>query len=164
MTVESSSSRESRDEREPLVSPIESTTSQVPPSLSPSSLAPKKPWILLVVLLLALVAVIDIGAYLADPPKTRVYEANLCLTYYREHDPSVIDKHGLVPEKLCKVDEVQQKMAMIFGWQETFDAIPGMILAVPLGAWADRVGRKWILAASLVGLQLSSAWVLVICG
>ncbi|KAF1922439.1 uncharacterized protein M421DRAFT_10546 [Didymella exigua CBS 183.55] len=54
-------------------------------------------------------------------------------------------------------------MAMIFGWQEMFDAIPSIFLAIPFGVLADKVGRKWIFTASLMGLQLSSAWVLGIC-
>ncbi|KAL6705719.1 hypothetical protein ACN47E_006508 [Coniothyrium glycines] len=93
----------------------------------------KKPWILLIALAFAMVSIIDIGV------------------------------DGSIPESMCKGDEIQQKMAMIFGWQDTFDAIPGILLAVPLGALADRVGRKWIFVASLMGLQLNSAFVLLIC-
>jgi MFS family permease len=123
----------------------------------------EKPWILLVGLAILLLVVIDIGAYLGEPPKTRVYEANICLSYYREHDPSVIGADGTIPEMLCKIDAVQQKLAMIFGWQETFDAIPPILLAVPFGTLADRVGRKWIFTISLMGLQLNYAWILLIC-
>jgi hypothetical protein len=123
----------------------------------------KKPWVLLVILCLFLIAVIDVGAFLGEPPRTRVYEANICLSYYREHDTSVIGADGTIPEKLCKIDQVQQTLAMIFGWQDTFDAIPAVLLAVPFGTLADRVGRKWIFAASLVGLQLNAAWILLIC-
>lgn len=124
----------------------------------------KKPsWILSVVLIFAIISIIDVSAFLANLPKTRVFEANICLSYYQKHDPSVISDDGSVPEHLCKVDKVQQKLAMIFGWQDMFDAIPGILLAVPLGAMADRYGRKWVLATSLMGLQLSSAWTLLIC-
>jgi hypothetical protein len=123
----------------------------------------KKPWVLLVCLVFAFVTIVDVGAFLAEPPKTRVFEANICLRYYQEHDPSQIGADGSVPEALCKIDEVQQKLAMIFGWQDTFDAIPGLLLAIPFGALADKWGRKWIFVASLVGLQLNAAWVLFIC-
>ncbi|KAH7378367.1 major facilitator superfamily domain-containing protein [Pyrenochaeta sp. MPI-SDFR-AT-0127] len=152
-----SSLRESPEEGAPFLSPIDSASL---PIVAPQK---KKPWVLLVALVFALVAIIDVGAFLADPPRTRVYESNLCLIYYREHDPSAIGADGNVPEKLCKIDEVQQKMAMIFGWQDMFDAIPSIILAVPFGILADKIGRKWIFTASLMGLQLSSAWVLMIC-
>jgi MFS family permease len=54
-------------------------------------------------------------------------------------------------------------MVCSFGWQDMFDAIPGLLLAVPLGALSDQRGRKKIFAWCLVGLQLNSAWVLLIC-
>lgn len=155
------SPRASSEEGAPLLSPsaAEAYNSPIPPPEKKK----KKPWLLLVVLLFWLVAIIDVGAYLAEPPKTRVYEANLCLRYYEEHDPSVIQPDGTVEERLCKVDIVQQKMAMIFGWQDMFDAIPSILLAVPYGTLADKLGRKWIFAAGLLGLQLNSAWILLIC-
>ncbi|KAF1848741.1 MFS general substrate transporter [Cucurbitaria berberidis CBS 394.84] len=153
------SPRDSIEEGAPFL-PSTGPTASLPLVPPPSK---KKPWVLLVLLAFALVAIIDVGAFLAEPPKIRVYEANLCLLYYREHDPSVIGDNGAIPEQLCKVDAVQQKMAMIFGWQDMFDAIPGILLAVPFGTLADRIGRKWIFAASLMGLQLSSAWALLIC-
>lgn len=160
MTAPGPSPRGSVEEGEPLLSPVDCDTADSPPILPPRQ---KKPWLLLVFLVFALASVVDVGAYLAEPPKTRVFEANICLDYYRRVDPSVIGANGDIPEQLCKVDEVQQKLAMIFGWQDTFDAIPGILLAVPLGALADKVGRKWIFASALLGLQLNSAWILIIC-
>ena len=129
----------------------------------PTASTPEKPWALLVILVFILITIVDVGAFLAEPPKTRVFEANICLAYYEENDPSKIRSDGSVPETLCKIDEVQQKLAMIFGWQDTFDAIPGLLLAIPFGALADKWGRKWIFVASLVGLQLNAAWILLIC-
>lgn len=152
-----SSPRGSTDERTCLLSPTDQSAS------FPLSSPDKKPWVRLVVLVFLLVSIIDVGGFLSDAPKTRVFEENICLVYYRQHDPSQIGSDGSVPEKLCKVDEVQQKLAMIFGWQDMFDAVPGIFLAVPYGALADRVGRKWIFTVSLLGLQLSSVWILVIC-
>lgn len=157
--VVAASPRSSSEEEGLGFSPPGSINGELPEQSSPK----KKPWITLVVLALALVAIVDMGAYLGDPPRTRVYESNLCLIHYREHDPSVIGADGTIEESLCKVDEVQQKLAMIFGWQDMFDAIPGILLAVPYGTLADRIGRKWIFTASLFGLQLGNAWVLMIC-
>jgi hypothetical protein len=145
-------------EGDSLLSP---TPSHDDPRLAPR---PKKPWwVQLVGLALLLISIVDVGAFLAEAPRVRVFEANICLAWYSEHDASAIGADGSVPEKLCKIDAVQQRLAMIFGWQETFDAIPSILLAVPFGALADRIGRKWIFAASLMGLQASSAWVLFIC-
>lgn len=152
----------SAEEGAPLLSPIDSGSHDVLPSPPPQK-KKKKPWILLVCLAFLLIAIIDVGSFLAEAPKTRVFEANLCLRYYETHDPSKIGEDGTVPEGQCKIDEVQEGMAMIFGWQDMFDAIPGLVLAVPFGALADKWGRKWIFAASLMGLQFNSAWILLIC-
>lgn len=147
----------------PVDSPRESSDEEGLPFLDQPTPGKTKPWVIMVILAFALVAIIDMGAFLGEAPRTRVFEANICLGYYRESDPSVIGKDGTVAEKLCKVDAVQQNMAMIFGWQEMFDAIPSIFLAIPFGVLADKVGRKWIFTASLMGLQLNSAWTLGIC-
>jgi hypothetical protein len=154
--------RGSHEEDAPLLSSTDSLAS-LPPAQSARKEKKKKPWIVLVILVFLLVAIVDVGAFLAEPPKTRVFEANICLQYYKEHDPSKITEGGTVPEELCKEDVIQQRLAMIFGWQDLFDAAPGILLAVPFGTLADKVGRKWVFVASLMGLQLSSAWVLLIC-
>lgn len=106
---------------------------------------------------------IDAGGYLEEPPKTRVFEANLCLRYYREHDPSKINKDGTVDETFCKINAVQSKLASVMGWSDLFEAMPGIFLAVPYGILADRFGRKWLFVLSLVGVILDSTWVLIIC-
>jgi len=126
-------------ESSPLLLPTESTHDGLPHDIH-SQAKKSKPWVILVVLCLLLIAIVDMGAFLAEPPKTRIFEANICLSYYKEHDPSAIGADGGVPETLCKIDAVQQKLAVIFGWQDTFDAIPGILLAVAYGTWADRVG------------------------
>lgn len=154
------SSRGSLEEGAPLLSPIDSETRESSPAPAPPK---EKPWLFFVASIFLLIAILDVGGYLAEAPKTRVYEANICLRYYETHDPSKISDHGSVPEHLCKLDAVQQKMAMVFGWQDMFDAIPGILLAVPFGALADKWGRKWILALSLMGVQLGCAWILLIC-
>ncbi|KAF2107682.1 major facilitator superfamily domain-containing protein [Lophiotrema nucula] len=133
------------------------------PRLPDSSPKKKKPWVLLVVLIFILVAIVDVGAFLAEAPKTRVYEANICVRYYRDLDPSKILPDGTVDEEYCKEDKIQEKLASIFGWQDLFDSIPAILLAVPFGTLADKHGRKWVFAASLLGLQLNSAWILFIC-
>lgn len=166
MAADTASARGSREEGAPLLSPTGNTSREsLPASLAVpgTDKKTKKPWILLVSLAFTFVTIVDVGAFLAEPPKTRVFEANICRRYYLENDPSKIGSDGFVPEGLCKIDPVQQQLAMIFGWQDTFDAIPGLVLAIPFGALADKWGRKWIFVASLVGVQLNSAWILFIC-
>ncbi|KAF1999027.1 MFS general substrate transporter [Amniculicola lignicola CBS 123094] len=148
------------EEGAPLLSPTRTDS----PFLTPEAPSKKsKPWIILCVLIFLLVAIVDFGEFMAQAPKTRVFEANLCLRHYQEYDPSKIRPDGTVEETLCKLDPIQNKLASIFGWQDTFDAIPGILLAIPFGTLADKYGRKWIFALGLFGLQCQSAWVLFIC-
>ncbi|KAK4215430.1 major facilitator superfamily domain-containing protein [Rhypophila decipiens] len=59
------------------------------------------------------------------------------------------------PEQdFCKSDIVQGELAILTGWKETFDTIPGIILALPYGYAADRYGRQPILLLSLLGVIL----------
>ncbi|KAF2202985.1 MFS general substrate transporter [Delitschia confertaspora ATCC 74209] len=149
--------RNSFEESAPLLPPARS----VPEPCEPSNKS--RIWIWVVILGTFLITIIDVGSFLADPPKTRIFEANLCLRYYSKHDPSKINNDGTVDEALCKINAVQEKLAMIIGWSGLFDAIPGILLAVPFGTLADKYGRKWIFMLSLFGLQLSFAWQLLIC-
>jgi MFS family permease len=158
MSACNSPDRETYEESSPLLLPTTPTPEHVEQPRKQS-----KPWLFLIVYLFFLVTTIDIASSLFEPPKTRVFEANICLRYYEKHDPSKINKDGTVDESLCKINAVQEKLATIMGWAELFEVLPGILLAVPYGALADKYGRKWIFALSLVGMLLDSAWILVIC-
>jgi MFS family permease len=60
----------------------------------------------------------------------------------------------LLVDDNCKSPQVQGELALINGWKDTFDQLPGILLALPYGFAADRIGRKPILALSLTGLIL----------
>lgn len=160
MAASNSPDRESYNESSPLLSPSPTPTT---PEHASQQKKQSKRWIFLIVYLFFLIVTIDAGSFLAEPPMTRVFEANLCLRYYEKHDPSKINNDGTVYEALCKINEVQEKLAAIMGWSELFEAIPGILLAVPYGALADKYGRKWIFTLSLAGFFLDSAWTVVIC-
>jgi hypothetical protein len=72
----SSAPRGSVEEGASFRSPLDSTFDL--PLAPPKT---KKPWVLLVVLAVGLIAIVDVGAFLADPPRIRMFEANLCLSY-----------------------------------------------------------------------------------
>jgi MFS family permease len=152
------SPRSSLDESTPLIQ-VESR----PTSLEPQKWFHQKSWIFTVGLCIALITIVDLGSYLFLAPQTRLYEDIACTRYYLVHDPSLIGIHGHVPEELCKVDDVQNKIALIFGWQEVWDAIPGILLAVPYGVLADKWGRKLVLSMGLVGIVVQQIWILFIC-
>lgn len=69
--------------------------------------------------LIALLIIVHLSAVLYTLPLNRVIELRLCEDHYRQHDPKLIPEHGAIPEKLCKVDEVQRRLAWLQGIMET---------------------------------------------
>src|SRR5690348_15781121 len=101
----------------PLLSPPVALTSddQIPQRR-------KSPTVIVVILLLYLVF-LDLGYELIQPAQTRVLEAIFCRQYYEQLDPRLVgrDGKGGVDETWCKVQEMQGDLAMLKGWQLTFD-------------------------------------------
>ncbi|KAM0349700.1 hypothetical protein ACHAPU_003529 [Fusarium lateritium] len=122
------------------------------------------PWIYVVLLCIFLAVVSDVGESLYAAPRVRLFESVACTRHYLRHDPSLVDRDGSVPERLCKIDSIQDKVASVVGWQYFFDAIPAILLPIPYGYVADLRGRKWILVLALTGYTLSWASTLFFVG
>lgn len=89
-----------------------------------------------------LVLLADFGFFLAIPPQTKIFEDILCNQYYASQ--------SIPPfEADCKIAPVQSELARINGWKDTFDALPSILVAIPYGVLADRVGRKPCLLLSI---------------
>jgi hypothetical protein len=139
-----------------------------------------------VVLLLLYVVFLDLGYELIQPAQTRVLESIFCRQYYEQHDPSLIGSDGRdgVDEKWCKVPGVQGELAMLKGWQLTFDSLGSecwtralrassyqtadcgnvvLIFAVPWAAVADKHGRKKVIILLTVSLFFKYAYIQFIC-
>ncbi|KGO39498.1 Major facilitator superfamily domain, general substrate transporter [Penicillium expansum] len=100
---------------------------------------------LLLLVCLSVVAA-DFGNYLGYAPHIEILESIIC-RQARGSDLFGVDDN-------CKSPQVQGELALINGWKDTFDQLPGIFLALPYGFAADRIGRKPILALSLTGLIL----------
>ncbi|KAM0559775.1 hypothetical protein ACHAPJ_004299 [Fusarium lateritium] len=152
-------------ERTALLSPQSEAPSDVPKPIAPAHRTRCSwPWIYVVILCIVLAIVSDVGESLYAAPRVRLFESVACTRYYLRHDPSLVDRDGSVPERLCKIDLVQDKVASVVGWQYFFDAIPAILLPIPYGYVADLRGRKWILVLALVGYTLSWASTLFFVG
>jgi hypothetical protein len=115
------------------------------------------PWIYVVLVCIGLAVVSDIGESLYVAPRVRLFESVACTRYYLQNDPSLVDRDGSVPERFCKIDPVQSKVASVLGWQLFFESIPAILLPIPYGYIADSHGRKWILVLALTGYTMSWA-------
>ncbi|KAK3311005.1 major facilitator superfamily domain-containing protein [Chaetomium strumarium] len=61
----------------------------------------------------------------------------------------------LSDDPICKSPDVQGYLAMLRGWSNTFECIPGIVGAVPYGILSDRWGRRPVLGLSVFGIVLS---------
>lgn len=92
-------------------------------SSSPIRLPPGKHSIWPLVTLLVLV---HLAHVLYTLPLNRVVELRLCEEYYERHNPSSIQPDGSIPERLCKIDDVQRQLAWLQGIMETTLVVCGM--------------------------------------
>jgi hypothetical protein len=96
-----------------LVDSVVNPDSVSPPSMT-SHHKQHRIWPLLLLLLL-----VHLSNVLYTLPLNRVIELRLCEEHYASHNPSSIYPDGSIPEHLCKIDEVQRRLAWLQGIMET---------------------------------------------
>ncbi|KAA8571033.1 hypothetical protein EYC84_000399 [Monilinia fructicola] len=64
---------------------------------------------------------------------------------------------------MCKIPEIQGPLATIRGWKSFGDTVPVLLVAIPIGSFGDRYGRRKIMALSLIGVGLSLVEIFVVC-
>ncbi|KAH6716090.1 hypothetical protein BKA61DRAFT_720367 [Leptodontidium sp. MPI-SDFR-AT-0119] len=65
-------------------------------------------------------------------------------------------------EKFCKLDNVQGELSMLQAWLLFWIYLVALPMTIPLGALADTVGRKAVIAMSLVAVTLMKVWVIIV--
>lgn len=111
-------------------------------------------------------------------PLVKLFERSLCISYYTRHHPNIVPPGQEIPERLCKVPEIQASLATIRGWKSTLDMIPGkarppnlrnllsreiVLVAIPFAKLADRHGRPRLMTVCLIGLALSYCEIFIVC-
>jgi hypothetical protein len=69
--------------------------------------------------LLLLLILVHLSNVLYTLPLNRVVELRLCEEHYERHNPASIYPNGSIPENLCKINEVQRRLAWLQGVMET---------------------------------------------
>ena len=90
----------------------------VPPSKSYSTLY-------IILSISVTILILDIGSFIAQAPQTAIFEDIICKQYYK----SLASVHKLNNEG-CKIEPVQSDVALITGWKDTFETIPGKPLCL----------------------------------
>ncbi|KAL2829492.1 major facilitator superfamily domain-containing protein [Aspergillus cavernicola] len=131
-------------EREPLLGERSSPAAR---DASPNPLSRHHRRLLLLVC--ATIVAADFGSALALAPQISIFESLICRRIGDGVD--------------CKSPEVQGELALLTGWKETADQLPGIILALPYGFAADRIGRKPILLLAVAGVVLEDVAIRLVC-
>ena len=74
---------------------------------------------------MAIVFLVDFGANVFGAPWLRLYESIVCRNFYEKFDTSMIGGNGMVDERYCKVNPVQEELALLVGWQTFVNFFPG---------------------------------------
>ncbi|KAL3424549.1 major facilitator superfamily transporter [Phlyctema vagabunda] len=151
---------EEPNERQPLLlrdaleDPIDSERHE---SIIPKAHSPN----VIIAIAITIVFILEFASMLMKIPSLRIYEDIICHRYY-EHLSGVghIGLNGKIDEGMCKGDEVQNELNLILGVEQFVIAIPGLLVVIPYGLLADRIGRKPIFLLILVGYILSGLWTL----
>jgi MFS family permease len=97
------------------------------------------------------------ASYISFAAETAILQQIVCDNYYGK--PS-LDTNA---QDRCKVRQVQAEVATINGWRSVFEILPPMVVIVPYGMLADRIGRKPVFLLAICGCFLSDLWVRTIC-
>ncbi|KAL6808389.1 putative MFS multidrug transporter [Trichoderma camerunense] len=130
-----------------LLRPQDGHDSAPQPSLS---IVPSARHTILVVA--AIQIVLNIGSYVSFAAQLAILQDIVCKSHYEEGQSLSMD------DDRCKVDAVQSEVAFINGWKDVFEMLPAIILAVPYGALADRIGRKSVFLLAIVGIGMNDLW------
>ncbi|RAL15484.1 MFS general substrate transporter [Aspergillus homomorphus CBS 101889] len=150
MTTTPDTRGDTQDENAPLLG-----TDQVPRTSASSSQK-----LAVMVTASMLILAMDFGFYLTAAPQTKIFEDIVCRNYMA----ALGNPADAVPtEGVCKSEPVQSELALVNGWKETSDVLPGILLSVPYGVLADRWGRKPVLLLGILGILLGEIWVRVVC-
>lgn len=100
---------------------------------------------------------------MSTAPQMAVYEEIICRNYQATLHGEGNDT--LIPPEAnpCKSEAVQGELALVIGYQNTFDVVPGLILSLPYGVMSDRWGRRPILYLGILGILLAEIWVRIVC-
>ncbi|UKZ84110.1 uncharacterized protein TrAFT101_000033 [Trichoderma asperellum] len=109
---------------------------------------------------LVLYAFADILRYIST---VRLVELGICREHFLQSDPQSEEYYRNIPEHLCKLPSIQQRLAHLRGYLAALEAIVGLVFTLPYGLLVDRIGERLVAGINVIGYLLSCAWIIVVC-
>ncbi|KAG5656289.1 hypothetical protein KAF25_004565 [Fusarium avenaceum] len=101
--------------------------------------------------------IIQLGLSISDLPSIRLIQDIICKDVHR------VDNSAPLPEEDCRDEAVQHRLNYIIMGMQISATISATLVTLPLGVFADRIGRLPILAASILSMVLSQTYAMFIC-
>lgn len=142
------------DEVSPLLARNAGQQNAPKPKAEPKhSIHHKKPYVFSVIILLLLA--VDFAGCLLEAPQTDIFEKIICDKYYASALSST--------ERDCTVRDVQSELALVNELLRTINQLPSILLAIPYGILADRIGRRPVLILSMIGCCFQDILAKIVC-
>jgi hypothetical protein len=105
----------------------------------------------------------DLGGQIRVAPEVEMLERLVCRDYYQRLHSNAIYRDGVAVEYLCKADGVQSQLANLRGGLSLVRGIAQLMVVLPFGLLADKVGRRLVITLSLLSLCLADGWIVIVC-
>lgn len=153
-----------KDDHENFVTAHTPLLGEFPDTGERASLWPApRPRCYVLVLVLGIVFATELASSVSKAPLIRVFESIICREYYERANPKLLFENRNIDEQQCKNAAVQQELALLRGWRDFYDYLPGLFLAIPFGMVADRYGRKWLSLLNVLSAWLRVVWIYFVC-
>jgi MFS family permease len=149
----------STDDTQSLKSVKKSPRHSIWPSFT--TISPKYRWVPF--LGCALIFINEAEYFVKQVATMRAIEAMYCYQYYLARGSDLVGLGKHIPERLCKDDSIQKRLAETAGLIMFVRMLSAMIGALPLGSVADRYGRKTVIILHKVNVTISCTMWLVLC-
>ncbi|KAF2756243.1 hypothetical protein EJ05DRAFT_95028 [Pseudovirgaria hyperparasitica] len=108
--------------------------------------------------LLVLLLFVNFAQGLYTLPLNKIIEQRLCREYYQEYDPSHVQADGTIDESMCKISQIQSRLATLQGIMETTWTIGDFLVTIPMSFVAARYGAKLVLYINLIPRACLLLW------
>lgn len=93
-----------------------------------------------------MVIMVDLAGFFLEAPQTKILEGIICGRHYTA--AAQRETHD------CTAGPVQSELATVTQMLNTFNRLPGLIVAIPFGILADRYGRRPVFLLAILGALL----------